>query len=729
MIAVYVKKQFKSRCFKAISAVAATFIVAAASVLTLPASSFADAKLTFKAPSDVVMSEVTIDVYKGFPTTSSITESALNRLTKVAPAADGSYAITEKGNYSYYVRGTGYYSICKLFVVTADEVDKSAVKELTLATGKIAGNGFEPCNPNLANVPDDYQEILDARDKILGFWTDEILENFKPDGLVGYKAFTTPAFTKKKALHELSSQNDMMEFIKALDKDGDNMHVFTLGQTDNYKYDLPMVVFTTSAIPAGATLKEVGDILRENGKPTVWEQSQIHPNEPAAGEGALVMIQEMAGDYGKKMMEKLNVVIIPRVNPDGSYLFLRSTYKGFDMNRDHMSLKATELALIHTAYQYIMPELVIDDHEFTFYGASSSGSMSNAYDIESTPASSLNNSPAVNDFAMRIISTKLHEDLAATGLRNYHYGYTVNNPIGRAYYGLFNSISILVETRGIGAGRTNLERRVYSHVAAAKSMFETAALHAPEIRTMVATARQEIIDKGKKYDADDVLALYQTVSGNTKTPFALTQYKFNLDGTPTANQATVTLSMNDTIERGRVRPTAYILPKGEAWVDKALYILDNQGAEHYEIAPGSVVSADQYYYIGDYTNKAGRKAGFEAGLRGVKSVTFENGAIVVPMDQVAGNVIAMTMEPDVNDSTGYDGTLVQYGVVSADATTNNYPYYRFTIDDPREALPEYDPNPTPSDSGSSGGCNAMGAFAMLLLVTTPVVLVVRKKYR
>lgn len=34
------------------------------------------------------------------------------------------------------------------------------------------------------------------------------------------------------------------------------------------------------------------------------------------------------------------------------------------------------------------------------------------------------------------------------------------------------------------------------------------------------------------------------------------------------------------------------------------------------------------------------------------------------MDQVSGNVIAMTMEPDVNDSNGYDGTLVQYGLVS-----------------------------------------------------------------
>ena len=37
----------------------------------------------------------------------------------------------------------------------------------------------------------------------------------------------------------------------------------------------------------------------------------------------------------------------------------------------------------------------------------------------------------------------------------------------------------------------------------------------------------------------------------------------------------------------------------------------------------------------------------------------------------------MIMEPDVNDSNGYDGTLVQYGVVSYDKTTKNFPIYRY----------------------------------------------------
>jgi len=689
--------------------------VLSVSMFAFPSSAFAIAKVTIVSSNDVVMSDVQIDVYKGFPTSSSITESALNRLAKITPSTDGSYEISEKGTYCYYVRGKGYYSVCKLFNVTEEDINESKTKELLLATGKIAGTGFEPCNPDLPNAPENYLSILDGRDKILGVWTDEILEHFKPDILKGYQPFRTPAFTRKKALHELSSQTDMVEFINELASTNANMYVFTLGKTEFYEYDLPIVVFTTSNIPKEATIAEVGEILRKNGKPTVWEQSQIHANEPASGEGALAMIQEMAGDYGVKVLSKANVVIIPRVNPEGAYLFTRTTYQGFDMNRDHLAIKAKELAFIHTAFKQILPEVVIDDHEFDFYGASSAGYMSNAYDIESTPASSLNNSAAVNDFAMRVVSAKLHEDLNAAGLRNYHYGYTVNNAIGRAYYGLLNSISILIETRGIGAGRNNLERRTYSHVIAAKSIIDTTCLHAPEIRAMVANARQEVIEKGKKYDEEDQVALQQTASGNTRTPFALTQYKFYMDGTPTPNQQTVTLSMNDTIKRSRTRPTAYLLPKGEDWVEKALYILENQGAEFYEIAPGSTVSADQYYKIKDD----------EAGLRGIASVTFENGAYVIPMDQITGNIIAVTMEPDVNDSKGYDGTLVQSGIVSADPDTQNYPYYRFTIDNPREALPEYKPDT--QYGGGSSGCNAMGLWGMLILITVPVVFIVVKK--
>lgn len=125
------------------------------------------------------------------------------------------------------------------------------------------------------------------------------------------------------------------------------------------------------------------------------------------------------------------------------------------MNRDHMSLKAAELAQLHTAYRLFMSEVVLDTHEFTFYGAynddwTSAGEyMENADDLETTPATSLNNNPAVTKIGLDM-AKRAFSDATNAGLRVNHYGTTVNNPIGRAYFGLFNAVSFLIETRGIG---------------------------------------------------------------------------------------------------------------------------------------------------------------------------------------------------------------------------------------------------------------------------------------
>ena len=161
------------------------------------------------------------------------------------------------------------------------------------------------------------------------------------------------------------------------------------------------------------------------------------------------------------MLDDINVVVVPRINPDGSYLFTRATYQGFDMNRDHMALKAPELAYLHTAYRYFMPEVAIDFHEFGFYGVTEDGYMRNADDLQVTPATSLNDDERVTQLGLDAVDA-LHRNAEDSGLRVYHYGITVNNPIGRAYYGLYNSLSVLVETRGIGGGATYFPRREYS---------------------------------------------------------------------------------------------------------------------------------------------------------------------------------------------------------------------------------------------------------------------------
>lgn len=743
-----------------------TIIAAAALAFAAVSSAFADATVKFTYPSDVPENKVEITVYKGMPTSSSSAARQLAALEQVEKA-DAGYVFDAAGTYSYLVSGDKFYTVCKLFNITEDEVNNSTTKSIKVATGPIAGNGYEPCNVNLKNAPEDYVSILDARDKILCMWTDEIEAHFTTDGLIDPATgaalnvedlLKTPAFTKNKKMHELSSQEDLDEFIADLCKNSNadgRMHYYNLGQTVNYQFNVPMIVFSANAaLPEDYDPEAIAKALQEDGKLIVWEQSQIHPNEPAAGEGNLILMKQLCGDYGTEVLKHINIILIPRMNPDGSYLFQRSTYAGFDMNRDHTRLKAKELEYIHTAYKHILPEVVIDDHEYTFYGATTDGGeyvMSNGYDIEHEPASSLNNNETVNAIAINKFSKNVHRDLAMSGLRNFHYGtgatavgYTVNNCIGRAYYGLFNSISLLVETRGIGGGRQNLARRSLSHLLAAQSFIRTAIENADEIRTAVANARQEVIDKGKTFNEEDKVVICHQASGATVTPYVTEHIQYKMDGTEINNGA-MAMYMNDYALRSRIRPTAYIVPLDEVSeevITEIKRILDNQGAEYYEVEAGTKAPVKRYYYIGAFEYLANPKVSprmttsFEAGLRAEQEVTFEKGALVVPMDQVAGNVIAMTFEPDVNDSNGYDGTLVQgqgynnatdtvanekYLPVIYHDTDNNYPIYRYEVDDPRTSLPA---KGWQGDGGSSG-CNT--GFGMLVLLAIIPLTFRRKK--
>ena len=651
--------------------------------------------ITFSYPDDIPAEEVTVELYKGLPTSSSRTLEYMvenGQLVEIKPAMNGMYLIEEPGVYCYHISGEGYYNILKLVLIEEEDLAEEIIT-IEVVGGPLGthdgefGDGYQPTvKPSAA--PDSY--VMDARDNMLCIWNDEVLEHFTMEGTTHDQVYQTPAFDGTDAAHQFTTQEELEAFLADRDAACDYMHLYSAGTTPNYGFDIPLVIFSETEIPEDATLEEAAALVNSNEKATVWYQTQIHPNEPASGEAALVIIDNFINDEeSKALLEDINLVVVPRINPDGSYLFTRATYEGFDMNRDHMSLKAAELAQLHTAYRLFMAEVVLDGHEFTFYGASSDDNgayMSNAYDLETTPATSLNNYAGITEVVLDMCGETV-ENAREAGLRVYHYGTTTNNPIGRAYFGIFDCLSFLIETRGIGAGRTNFERRVFSQETAIMSYIEGTAARAEEIKEVVAEARADTIAKGAVYgEEDDLLYLYQTASGETQTEYYTLNTQYYLDGS-LKREEQIYLSLNDTGERTRTRPTAYVIPADTENIEKILYIMDNQGADYYFIGNKTEIELQQYYYVGAYTDPNGRARGIEAGLRDAAAVTFENGAYVFPMDQAAADVIAMTMEPDVTDSNGYDGTLYQYGVVSYDETTSDFPIYRYIGNNPREAIP------------------------------------------
>lgn len=668
------------------------------SFTVFPAHAAGGAKVKFTFPADTYSdpSGVTIDIYKGvFPYGDAPVETYTKdgTLTLVGSNATNTpCTISQPGYYTYYIHGDNCYRLYKLFIVTQEDINRGIIS-LEASGGNLAGSGYEPTTvPPLAY---EGYEVFEW-EAGLGEWTDEIMERVLSIEDQGYQ---TPAFESGGAAHQITTQSELMDFLTDRNAACSDMYLYTIGKTPGYHFDMPLVVFSKTDLSSFQSLEDAAAAVAANGKTNVWIQAQIHPNENASGEGALVLIDDIINQAEiRAYLDDINIIIVPRINGDGSYLYSRKNYSDLDMNRDHMAVKSAELSYLHSAYFLFMPEITVDLHEMDWYGVTKDSNgdyvMRNADDVQVTPATSLNIDSSVTELALDMTGFAF-EQAKAEGLRPYHYGTTVNNPIGRAYYGLFNSASFLVETRGIGAGQNGLERRVFSQETISLAFLEYAATHAAQIKKLVADARAEVVSEGAVFgEADDVVVLHHTKSGNTLTEYTGLREQYYLNGTLYTSHED-TLSLEDTITRGRERPTAYVIPADIENIDRILYIFDNQNIEYYQLAPNASANLKQYYYVGEYSGEvAGTYGdgggvitdGFVADLREAADVTFSKGAYVIPMDQVSANVAAMLLEPDVNDSTNYDGTLVQSGLVTFDQNTKNFPIYRYEKNDPRATL-------------------------------------------
>lgn len=236
-------------------------------------------------------------------------------------------------------------------------------------------------------------------------------------------------------------------------------------------------------------------------RPSVLILAQQHGNEPAGGEAALALIDRLAGDE-PGLLERVNVYVMPRANPDAAERFGRATASGTDVNRDHLLLQTPEARAIAAVSRRVRPDVVLDLHEFTAgdrwvkkYG------VVQQYDALLQPATVGNLEPSIAQEAARHFLTPVRQRLAAEGLRVFTYHTTSPDPgdrvvsaggvqpdTGRNVNGLRQAVSLLIETRGVGVGRAHLARRVHTHVTAALTVVRQAAARGARLLAVTRTA-------------------------------------------------------------------------------------------------------------------------------------------------------------------------------------------------------------------------------------------------
>jgi hypothetical protein len=238
-------------------------------------------------------------------------------------------------------------------------------------------------------------------------------------------------------------------------------------------------------------------------KPTVLFLGQQHGNEPAGGEGALALAEQLL-EVNDALLEQVNVLIMPRANPDAAEHFVRATVNGLDVNRDHLLLQTPEArAIAAVALQY-QPQVVVDMHEFTVgdrwlakFGAYAK------YDALLQAATVGNMDAKMANLALSMYVGDARLAIEQQGLTSFWYHTSssqaadrvismggVQADTGRNVYGLRHAVSVLIETRGVGLGRAHFLRRVHTHVLAGLAIVKRAAQDGKVLVSAVAKAGQ-----------------------------------------------------------------------------------------------------------------------------------------------------------------------------------------------------------------------------------------------
>lgn len=100
-----------------------------------------------------------------------------------------------------------------------------------------------------------------------------------------------------------------------------------------------------------------------SGKPTLFIVATIHGNERSGKEGGQQFIRELTLGAHQDLLERVNVIIVPHMNPDGGDAGRRTNSLGYDMNRDWIVVETREVTgVVEQILNRFAPDVFVDAH-------------------------------------------------------------------------------------------------------------------------------------------------------------------------------------------------------------------------------------------------------------------------------------------------------------------------------------------------------------------------------
>ncbi len=468
----------------------------------------------------------------------------------------------------------------------------------------------------------------------------------------------TPALQKKRGF---TDYDELTTFLNTLKSNHSKYVTISYIGESQKGYKIPMVRLTNP----NSTTKKI----------KVWMQGGLHGNEPASTEGVLYLLFTLLNNPKYSyLLDKIDLAVVPMANIDGYLKQSRYASNGLDLNRDQTKLMAPESVVLKQAFSDFNPEVGIDFHEYNSYRRdfSKMGSFGIAglYDImflysgnPNVPQNmrTLTDSLFVENARQVLTKNKLRfHDYMSTG--DYHGEIQFNQGSSNARssatsYALTNTVSTLIEVRGVNLGRTSFKRRMATTFLIGMSYLKTAFENADLVKN-------EII-KAQKLNGDISVT-------STREVYKDSIEVIDLDTNDLMKmEITVRDAWKSKPKLVRNKPAFYLIDSSHKELIKKLNTLGVktetlENDTEYEVEAYQITLYDRNEELFEKMNRQT----VETQLTN-KTINFPKGTFIISTSQKNAPIITEVLEPEAPNS------FVSFGVLETELN-NELPIYRLS---------------------------------------------------
>lgn len=405
----------------------------------------------------------------------------------------------------------------------------------------------------------------------------------------------TPLETNNFA--EITSYQELTDFVQKLDQSSDLLQVENIGKSVEGR-NIYAMKFSNSAFG------------EDKSKIRVLFFAQQHGNEQSGKEGALLLAATLLQPENARLFNKIDLVIVPQVNPDGSEINQRRNKNDMDLNRNHLILSEPETIILHQLFDKYLFEVTMDVHEYYPYLEEwiNLGFRKNS-DITVGTTTNINISQKIRDISQKEILPFMLKYLSDRQFSSFEYcpgGPPEMNPIrqstydindGRQSLGIQNTLSFIQEgMNGEDSFAENIGHRAKGQMTGMMALLEFVYQHKSQIKKTVISERKKL----EKSAGKPVAIQLEHVANGEKLQLPVYSYPTGKDSVITVNDYhPVVKSITDVS-----RPEGYLIPKSAtdlvSWAERHnLKLTSYQKSTHEKIYRYFVSQIDSIDFEGD----------------------------------------------------------------------------------------------------------------------------------